>query len=255
VGALNSIWREVAVRAVASQQLEAARTINISGIAASTGIPRAEISKILKGQRPSSSQRASRHIAPTNRILNAWGSDPRFLVSNGLPAELKIYGRGATFDALVKSHGAGIPTRAMFDELVRAKAIELRSSHVARLKTSVADNRMTPQLIKTFGNNALFLLCAAIQSIYKPETLAIMEKSRGRDTSANPHLTQKQVSSRGSRLAADIERMLLGRLTKKDSVCRSDEKSRVVISIAVSGKSASRKRPPIPKRKNLRRVH
>jgi len=45
---LYSIARHAAVRRVAAQQLEASRRINISGIAATTGIPRSEISRILK---------------------------------------------------------------------------------------------------------------------------------------------------------------------------------------------------------------
>src|SRR5580698_9197533 len=42
----HSILRESAVRTVAAKQMEVARRVNISGIAASTGIPRAEISRI-----------------------------------------------------------------------------------------------------------------------------------------------------------------------------------------------------------------
>src|SRR6202000_2720292 len=45
---LNSILREVAVRNFAARQKNATRRVSISGIAASTGIPRAEISRILK---------------------------------------------------------------------------------------------------------------------------------------------------------------------------------------------------------------
>ena len=45
---LHSIFREAAVRTVAARQLELSPRVNISGIAASTGIPRAEISRILK---------------------------------------------------------------------------------------------------------------------------------------------------------------------------------------------------------------
>ena len=45
---LHRIMRQAAVRSVAARQLEDSHRINISGIAATTGIPRAEISRILK---------------------------------------------------------------------------------------------------------------------------------------------------------------------------------------------------------------
>ena len=48
---LLTIFREAAVKSVVAKQLESSDRINISGIAATTGISRADISRILKSAR------------------------------------------------------------------------------------------------------------------------------------------------------------------------------------------------------------
>src|SRR5882757_3221096 len=68
--------------------------INISGIAATTGISRGEISRILKHYGSIATDKVSNgRQNPINRILAAWHSDTRFLTANKLPAELDLYGR------------------------------------------------------------------------------------------------------------------------------------------------------------------
>ncbi len=142
---LQSILRESAIRSVAERQLEVLRRVNISGIAASTGIPRAEISRILKSTAGPLGKFADRQQQSTNRILAAWHQDPKFTTPEGKPADLKIYGRGPTFESLVRNHGRGIPTRAMLDELTRAGAAEVLSSRLIRVKALVAvDRGVTP---------------------------------------------------------------------------------------------------------------
>ena len=146
---MNSLFRQAAVRTAAARQLEDARRVNISGIAAMTGISRAEISGLLKpARRP-----ANRIVEPrqklTNKILTAWHCDPKFTTANRRPADLKIYGRGATFESLVREHGRGIPIRAILDEMMRSGAIEMRGSQEIRPTKSVTIGpRITPQSIQ-----------------------------------------------------------------------------------------------------------
>jgi Family of unknown function (DUF6502) len=127
VSELNSILRQSAIRGVAAQQINDANRINISGIAATTGISRSEISRTLK------SSRRKFHTAAFSQtmahsILTAWHCDPRFLTAARQPRDLKMYGGGATFESLVKGYGRGIPTRAILDELIRKGAIGMRGS-------------------------------------------------------------------------------------------------------------------------------
>ena len=166
---LYSILREAAVRSVAARQLEVAHRVNISGIAATTGIPRGEISRILRLRARTTASRADRQKS-TNRILAAWHEEPRFTDANGQPADLKLYGRGNTFEYLVKKHGRGIPTRAVLDELVRSDAVEVLSSQKIRAKTTFAvDRGFSQQAIKAFGDRATELLSAMLLNMRKPE--------------------------------------------------------------------------------------
>src|SRR5580658_6140325 len=82
---LHRIMRQAAVRSVAARQLETSHRINISGIAATTGIPRAEISRILKLSTSPYEQPRDRQQKSTNRILAAWHEVPKFTNSNGQP--------------------------------------------------------------------------------------------------------------------------------------------------------------------------
>ena len=172
VNELHSMLREAAVRTAAGRQIEDERRINISGIAATTGISRGEISRILKYREIATDKVSNGRQNPINRILAAWHSDTRFLTENQLPAELDLYGRGFTFESLVKRHGRGIPVRAIFDELTRIGAVELTASQKVFPKTSVAvDRRITPGVIEAFGGWATDLLSAELrnaESSYAP---------------------------------------------------------------------------------------
>ena len=176
VNELHSMLREAAVRSAAGRQLEDERRINISGIAATTGISRGEISRILKYGEIATDKVSNGRQNPINRILAAWHSDTRFLTANQLPAELDLYGRGLTFESLVRRHGRGIPVRAIFDELTRIGAVELTASQKIFPKTSVAVNRrITPEVIEDFGGWATDRLSAELRnskSTYAPVSKA-----------------------------------------------------------------------------------
>src|SRR5258707_1277387 len=103
VSELNSILRQSAIRGVAAQQINDANRINISGIAATTGISRSEISRTLKSPRRKFHTAAfSQTMA--NTILTAWYCDPRFLTAARQPRDLKLYGGSDTFESLVKRY-------------------------------------------------------------------------------------------------------------------------------------------------------
>jgi hypothetical protein len=183
ISEVNSILREAAVRGAARRQLENEKRINISGIAAATGVSRGEISRILRDGYAVPEFIDDRHQNPANRILTAWHRDPRFLTSNRVPAALKLYGRGSTFESLVKQYGRGIPTRAVFDQLTRIGAIELRASQQVSPKMSVAvDRRISPQMITAYGGWATDLLSTKLLNVTKSDA----------STSKSPKLRAKK---------------------------------------------------------------
>jgi hypothetical protein len=170
VSDVHSILRECAVKYVVSQQLEATGRLNISGVAAITGVSRAEISRILKMTDADTSQGADRRESPTERVLRAWRQDPRFMSANGAPKALKVYGRGPTFESLVKAYGRGIPIRAFFDELTRVGAIEMRASkEIIPLKTLEISRRNAIKNISVIGDRLNNLISPTLKGIRHPD--------------------------------------------------------------------------------------
>jgi Family of unknown function (DUF6502) len=254
---LRAILREAAVRSVAARQLEVARRVNISGIAASTGIPRAEISRILKSSPDSSRKITDRQQQSTNRILAVWHQDPKFTSPSGKPADLKIYGRGATFDALVRTHGRGIPTRAMLDELTRAGAAEVLSSQLVRVKTSVAvDRGVTPRAIRAFGERANELLSTMLQNMRNPEHPKFIASISGTNIAPTVMpLIRRELASKAADFLAELHDSMFREATNGFAKRHRTRSSRVSVTIFYheTPRRAEPKNETAKKRRNFRR--
>ena len=160
---MNSILRMAAVQSAAAGQLENSKRLNISGISALTGIPRGEVSRILTSSRSSTIGAVQGRQNVTSRILSAWHSDSNYLTATRRPRDLKIFGRGSTFESLVSAYGRGIPIRAILDELKRVGAIQFTSSQKIRPKMPLAINsQITHKKIRdidgAINDTFLFLL-------------------------------------------------------------------------------------------------
>lgn len=207
---MHTILRHAAVMSVATKQLEVSHRVNISGIAATTGIPRSEISRILK-----SSEKKSQHLIDsrqqsTNRVLAAWHEEPRFTNANGQPAELKIYGRGPTFETLVRMYGRGIPPRAVLDELIRTRAVEVISSQRIRARTALAvPLGMNAQVIKAFGDRAAELLSTMLANMREPENPRFVASVAGAPlVRKSLPLIRKELSKKSADFLAEIQESL-----------------------------------------------
>jgi uncharacterized protein DUF6502 len=254
---LTRMFREAAVRSVAAQQREGSRRLNISGISASTGIPRAEVSRILNSASRNVTLESERGKQSTNKVLAAWHQNPKYTNANGQPADLRIYGRGATFEKLVESHARGIPVRAMLDELTRTGAIEIKSPQVVRMKSLRAiDRGATPQVLKAFGERSSALLSTLLQNMRHPEAASFVASASGTGISqdAVPWI-RTEVATRGARFLADLEDLLEPKRSARGgsrSFARSKNVSVTVFLHESSGGLAAES-PPSMKRRNFRR--
>jgi len=252
---LSSILREAAVRGLAAQQLEVSRRLNISGIAASSGIPRGQISQILNRKtRSPGAQNLKRHEQSTRKILAAWSQDPKFAAANGLPGDLRIYGRGATFEALVKSHGSGIPIRAILDELRRTGAIEVCGSQEIRL---IGGRQISPQVIRVLGSDARELLTTILEGIRQPENCVSLHSTTANISPNSIPLLRKEISKKAVKFLADVRRSLL----RESTIGSIDDGSSMMaslVNLTISFREASPKRKgkrrPLLGRQNFRRT-
>jgi hypothetical protein len=255
---LHTILRQAAVRSVASRQLEIAHRVNISGIAATTGIPRAEISRILKLRSKPYQQTADHQQKSTNRILAAWHQEPKFTNANGQPADLKLYGRGATFESLVRSYGRGVPTRAVLDELTRTRAVEVLSSQKIRAKAAMAvDRGISPQVIKAFGDRATELLSTMLLNMRQPESPQFIASVSGSTVVPNAlPLFRKELSSKGAEFLADIQESLIQSPVKGSAKRETRSPDRVSVTVYYHEsprKKIGERKHSLNKRRNFRR--
>jgi len=254
---LHAIFREAVVRSAAAKQLEVSDRVNISGIAATTGIPRADISRILKVP-PETTAKLSDGQQSTNRILAAWYADPKFTDSNGRPAELTMYGRGSTFETLARKYGRGIPTRAVLDELIRTGAIELLATQKIRAKAPMAVERgMSARVIKAFGDRATELLSTMLFNMRQPEAPKFVANvSDASILSSSLPLFRKELSAKGADFLADVQESLSRNPTGRQVAKRKDRglaRISVTIYYHETLDKKNEKQPIAKKRRNFRR--
>ncbi len=109
------------------------RKQTVSRVAIITGLTRKEIARIKELQEADAAEVADRYNRAA-RVISGWLRDPRF--SNaGEPTPLPVEGEGATFAELVKEFSGDVPPRAILDELIDARTVEMRDDGCVQLVT------------------------------------------------------------------------------------------------------------------------
>ena len=132
---LSRLAREIAVRTAARRVITETGRTSKSRVAIITGLPRAEVARVLKSGEISSIKRSGQH--PARKVLAAWFDNPRFLTPNGDPAILPIFGKRRSFEKLVAMQSRGMPVRAMLDELTQIDAVEILADQRVKAKSRV----------------------------------------------------------------------------------------------------------------------
>jgi hypothetical protein len=60
---------------------------------------------------------------PSERVVDGWLNDRRFLTRHGRPKHLVVGGGTFSFERLVKEYGGDVSPRAVLEELLRSKAV------------------------------------------------------------------------------------------------------------------------------------
>lgn len=257
ISELQLLLRIAAVRSIAARQLEMAQRTNISGIAATTGLSRSEVAKILKLNIGQDDDVSEGHQQATNRILSAWHEDPKYAKPNGQPAELSVFGPGVTFDSLVKNYGRGIPTRAVLDELLRTNSVALAGGKRVRALTMVAiDRGLSPRAIRVFGDRTAELLRTLLANMRDPAQQQFV--SNVGSVISSPKMLpilRRDISARGADFLDEVRETLL-RGEVRDSRRRSSGSlAKVSVTVFCNEtylKSQERKASSVTRR-NLRR--
>lgn len=250
--------REAAVKNVAAQQIHSGQRLNVSGISASTGVPRAEVARLLNPRSQLSAQYELQREHSTNRLLKEWHQHPDYQTLEGEPTDLRIYGNGATFETLVKKYGRGIPTRAALDELTRSGAVRMTSPFTVRVIRRIAiDGQLTSESARIFADRASKLLAILVKEVTeRPRRSAIKHVSGKIGSLAQSAIFRKRLLKRATdflKASCDSLHLEVGRDHGKLQVV---EMRKVDVTIAYrETKVPGGPQKPTNKRKNLRREY
>ncbi len=163
----NYLLRGKAVRAATKRVIRDCGRNSKSRVAIMTGLPRSEVSKILDSYESPLNTPFGQH--PARRVLAAWYENPRFLAANGEPDVLPIFGKRRSFERLVSLYGAGIPVRAMLDELTQIAAVERLADQTVRAKSRVPIlTGLTTNAIAAAGERCTDLLRTLTNNVHNP---------------------------------------------------------------------------------------
>ena len=144
------------------------RPTNISRVAAITGIPRKEVSRIRAlidryGTNPRS------EISPLGDILHHWYTDKEFLDSEGYPLALPADGEDLSFEALAKRCVGDLPVGTIKSELLRTGAIEVTSERkLAPVRRQAVPSGFDDKLVTSLSFN-LFGLASTVAFNSNPD--------------------------------------------------------------------------------------
>jgi hypothetical protein len=170
---LNYLVRDRAVRLATERVTSECGRNSKSRVAIMTGLPRSEVTKILDSlDSLDSFPKTQLGQHPGRRVLAAWYENPRFLTATGDPAVLPIFGSGRSFEHLVSKHGAGIPVRAMLDELTQIDAVERLANQQVRAKSRVPIlTGLTSSAITAVGERCGDLLQTLTNNVHRASPL------------------------------------------------------------------------------------
>ena len=166
VGDLHAIVKRAFVLAASKQERDGQRP-NISRIASTTGLSRAEVAQLLAD--PESLPRPPRGTNRAERVLQGWWSDRDFLDAVGSPLILPVRGAKRSFTLLVKRYSGDPRVSTLLDELCRVKAVrQLPDGRIEAISRTTATVRWSPEGLETLGERVRSHLETLIHNLNHP---------------------------------------------------------------------------------------
>jgi len=129
---LTRMARVAFVSAARDSKQDAGRApkISIASIAASTGLTRPEVSRILRSGCVSTTAHS---MSRAEQVAGGWITDKQYIGTRKSPRPLRFEGKGATFSSLVRAYSGDIPARAMLLEMKRLQMVHQDETDTIRL--------------------------------------------------------------------------------------------------------------------------
>ena len=185
------------------------RKVSASRISTITGIPRKEVSRLMKLPWESDEDLVTERNRAA-RVLAAWLRDQDFLDRKGDPVDLPIEG-DPSFSGLVKRYSGDVPARAIADELERVGAIEQVDGRYRLVSRVYVPQKGTAQLMEIFGTDTSELMDTIDFNLTKsPDEPSLLQQKVLYDNvpveyvDAYLHLSRRM----GQRIIEDLDRWL-----------------------------------------------
>jgi len=130
----GELSRSAFAQAAADQSKLKNGRVNHSRVAAQTGLTRADVKRLLSRGRHGVPFAARQ--TPMERVIGGWRSDRRFTNGAGNPRTLRISGSKPSFILLARKYARDVPHRAVLDELLRIRAVDVQGESVQLRKSS-----------------------------------------------------------------------------------------------------------------------
>lgn len=89
-----------------------------------------------------------------SRVITGWLRDSDFGDGKGHPRPLRMEGRRASFEALVKCYSGDIPVRALLDELLRVGAVKhLKDGRICLLSRGYIPQKGSAEKLQVLGTD------------------------------------------------------------------------------------------------------
>lgn len=157
------IARHAFVKAAAEHSRFKSGKVNQSLVAAMTGLPRAEIRRILSGSSPHSASRSLAIYGGPRRVLSAWHQDPAFADQRGRPRALPLRGGKVSFHSLSRKYCRDVSPSTVLKELRRVDFVRVQGSRVS-IRAKPLRSLATLQRLERL-NPLLTELCRSISEV------------------------------------------------------------------------------------------
>jgi len=156
---------------IAAENAFLAERLNVSAIAASTGLTRKEVRALLDSldKEGSVAQPENAHQR-TRRVLQGWLTDMAYRDRHGVPKSLPMRGDEASFEALVKRFGGDVTPMSVLRELQRTgSVVRTRAGLIKLKKYSTQERGYGADVLGQVALHVADLASALVKNIEQPD--------------------------------------------------------------------------------------
>jgi len=231
VGEFIALSKEAFIVAATSDLKNRGIRPTTSRIAVMTGLTRAEVARIREGTAPPP---VAVSEPRTERVMNAWFTDPEFLDPQGAPRILPEFGN-SSFESLVRKYSGDMPRRALLEELISGgMAVREHDDLVRAIRRHHHASSATNLNLEQLGTQVDFATFGSEVGTVKTLTVAF--------EGTLPVAVQRTVNQRTERFLEALSDYLHGEAGKSDIQSNTETVNfRLMISHGASNINTSKK--------------